>query len=603
MELNSWNRKDLDPISTIRKFKGILESVGIKLQIIREEKYKEFWYSNRIEVCDLTTIGTNGKGISPEYTMASALGEFFERLQSGMMLNYLFPFKRTINKLYNEEKIDRVINDFKKFFKSICNEMKYKELKNMIENNIMSGGVCICNDVTTGEKYVLPENLLSVLCGSNGIAAGNSFMEAFVQGMGEVFERYVTQYIFKEKYTNLFSEYEDTCLVNLKSYRLIQAIRSRKYHVRVIDCTLNGQLPVIGVLIFDSGINKYFFKIGSDADVDIALQRCITEIFQGISFDLNFRLRMNDVYAVNRKEEGFWFGSERILEHTKMEIDGTGKVPKGFLRDLSRKSNTIKGFGHGINSNEHAAKFMLKCCKTLTNTVAVINYTSLGVPCIRIIIPEICASLYYRGSSVKINQVLDSIRKFRNLFLQHNVFSIEALTCMDEILNYPAYTYEFSMTKLIGVITTNITDAPYLYNPYLFTAYLALYLKKYDMAMHYLEIYNKNARVSEHTANIDMMILKALEEKVSPTDIKDFIESLDKSNVYKDEVEKLLRIHKDGFLVPSCPKCDICCFAKVCCYSMWKNIDNSIKSYKKDSRSEEYYNFVMKCRDFMKLDS
>lgn len=31
--------------------------------------------------------------------------------------------------------------------------------------------------------------------------------------------------------------------------------------------------------------------------------------------------------------------------------------------------------------------------------------------------------------------------------------------------------------------------------------------------MHYLEIYNKNARVSEHTANIDMMILKALEEK------------------------------------------------------------------------------------------
>ena len=62
MELNSWNRKDVDPISTIRKFKGILESVGIKLQIIREEKYKEFWYSNRIEVCDLTTIGTNGKG-------------------------------------------------------------------------------------------------------------------------------------------------------------------------------------------------------------------------------------------------------------------------------------------------------------------------------------------------------------------------------------------------------------------------------------------------------------------------------------------------------------------------------------------------------------
>lgn len=72
------------------------------------------------------------------------------------------------------------------------------------------------------------------------------------------------------------------------------------------------------------------------------------------------------------------------------------------------------------------------------------------------------------------------------------------------------------------------------------------------MAMHYLEIYNKNARVSEHTANIDMMILKALEEKVSPTDIKDFIESLDKSNVYKDEVEKLLRIPKIPYQLYIC---------------------------------------------------
>ena len=69
------------------------------------------------------------------------------------------------------------------------------------------------------------------------------------------------------------------------------------------------------------------------------------------------------------------------------------------------------------------------------------------------------------------------------------------MKCSNKFQNDRKITLNVGMWYLQSLLgkwyTKNGTDAPYLYNPYLFTAYLALYLKKYDMAMHYLEIYNK----------------------------------------------------------------------------------------------------------------
>ena len=596
MDVHSWNRKDALPYESVERFKQIMSSLGIEYCVVQEENYKDHWYSNRIEIKGLPTIGTNGKGITAEYTMASAMGEFFERLQCGMLINYLYPLKRKRGNMSHE--IEHVADGFKKFFSEVWQSVGEDDARKMALSNAKDGGVCICEDIFTGEKYTLPENLLTVLCGANGTAAGNTYAEAFVQGVSELFERYATQFIFKEKYDDIFKVIEEKAYASLNSYKLIQAIKERRYHVRVIDCSLGGKLPVIGVLIFDPSMTRYYFKLGADANVDIALQRCITEVFQGSSFDLNFRMRMKECYSSDVNEEGFWYGSNRAYDHIRAEIDGTGSLPRAFFRSIENKTNAISGFCDSIETNDEAVEFMLGRCKQITNIVGLINYTKYGIPCVRIIIPNICASLYYptdRGTSL--SQTITAIRAFRTAVAEEKLLTKEALNCILDILGYPAYTYEFSMTKLLGVITDNIVDAPYLYSPYLFTAYLALYLKEYDIATKYMEIYNKNAKTNETLRQLDRMVIKAFMEGVKDEEILQFVSGFGEHEKTTAEVNNLINIHKKGFQVPSCPNCEVCALKEVCHYHTWEKIEDSMLRYIPNSMDGEFFKFILQCRE------
>ena len=84
--MNNWNRKDRNPEETVQMIKDILEENGIHTKITNETEYNNLWYSNRVEFAELNGKGTNGKGISYEYAMASGYAEFMERLQSRMLI-------------------------------------------------------------------------------------------------------------------------------------------------------------------------------------------------------------------------------------------------------------------------------------------------------------------------------------------------------------------------------------------------------------------------------------------------------------------------------------------------------------------------------------
>ena len=83
--LDKWNRKDASAENTISKIMNILDELNIPVEITESCNYKNLWYSNRMEIVGLPSIGTNGKGISEQYAMASCLGEFMERLQSSIL--------------------------------------------------------------------------------------------------------------------------------------------------------------------------------------------------------------------------------------------------------------------------------------------------------------------------------------------------------------------------------------------------------------------------------------------------------------------------------------------------------------------------------------
>ncbi len=77
--------KDESPIKTVEKIKGILRDNGIETT---EELYdSEVPYCSSLRVTvNGTAFGSNGKGLSPEFTLASGYGELVERLQIGCSL-------------------------------------------------------------------------------------------------------------------------------------------------------------------------------------------------------------------------------------------------------------------------------------------------------------------------------------------------------------------------------------------------------------------------------------------------------------------------------------------------------------------------------------
>lgn len=563
-----WNRKDARPEKTISKIREILDGLGIKTEIVEKTSYKNFWYSNRIEIEGLPTIGTNGKGVNEEYALASCYGEFMERLQSGILLGYLYSEHEK-----SSEKNDS-ISGIKKIFGNICNDLCDDEIKNVVELSNEYGESVEYQDIITNEKCFLPESIVNILCGSNGLAAGNTFEEAYVQGISEICERFVTQFIYTQEENDKFSVLEESVYKDTKSFSLINAIQNKNYYVYVVDCTLDGLLPVVGVLVFDPSKTKYFFKMGSDPNLDIALQRCITEIFQGVSFDINFKLHMNDFFACDKDEQGFWYGENRRFEHTKAEVDGTGLLPRSFFRCMNNVKGSILGFCREDLNNKDAAIFMTNIIKRISKNIFIKNYTNSGFPCIRILIPNMCESFYYPKSDL-IN-VITSINQLKKMLYSNNFEYDAALNFMCNILEYPAYIYEFNMAKILGVIISDIYYAPYLYNPYLFTAYLALHLNKYDIALKYMDMSNKNSRCNSLISKINILAIKAMEDGVGLNALLEFIKPVDFNGNLEKEITNLYRIQKNGIDIPRCYECKKCSFNDMCQISIVRQIHKNI---------------------------
>lgn len=82
-----WAMKDLPPEDTINNIENILRSNHINIETIEERGHNNYWDSTRVEIKGIKNIGTNGKGTTLEYSMASALGEFMERLQAQQLIH------------------------------------------------------------------------------------------------------------------------------------------------------------------------------------------------------------------------------------------------------------------------------------------------------------------------------------------------------------------------------------------------------------------------------------------------------------------------------------------------------------------------------------
>ena len=98
--LKNRNYKTHKPITTINGIRHILSNIDCLTYEIAWQNIFEGFHSVRVETID--GFGTNGKGDSKEYALASAYGEFAERLQNNLHLGA----KALTRRLYKKIKDD-----------------------------------------------------------------------------------------------------------------------------------------------------------------------------------------------------------------------------------------------------------------------------------------------------------------------------------------------------------------------------------------------------------------------------------------------------------------------------------------------------------------
>lgn len=340
--------------------------------------------------CELSTMNPNnkkiifstyGKGNSPEWALASAWGEMAERFQNlAFFMILIYPSQPEIGNIETEG--FKYFPDEKLLSKkeiSFLYEYEFLYLKNFTtdkeDNSII--GVPFLNLANNKIKQ-FPFRVLQVIVGSNGMCSGNTKEEALIQGVSEIFERYV----LKEFYLNPFCP-PNIPLEYFKKFEIhntiIELVRTFGYQIQIKDCSMGKGYPVIGVLVMNKK-NEYAFHLGADPSPITALERCFTEMYQGgdIFFLSVDELNKNSPFDLNTN---FW------KKNFSLTISAyAGHWPHEILRDSP--SYAFIGFDNPVSfSDNDDLNYLLKILQNEKREVFVRDNSFLGQPAYYIYIP------------------------------------------------------------------------------------------------------------------------------------------------------------------------------------------------------------------------
>src|SRR6218665_2769039 len=334
---------------------------------------------------------TNGKGSTKEAALASALGEFIERLNCNFFYNDQF-FGEDITNAefvhYPDEKwflparrdrLPREILD--EYCLDIYNpdgELRGSHLYDTNSGNV-ERGICALPFVrqSDGETVYFPSNLVENLFASNGMSAGNTLAEAQVQCLSEIFERAVKREILEGEIC--LPEVPQTVLAKYPAIVAgIQGLEEQGFPVLVKDASLGGDFPVMCVTLMNPRTGGVFASFGAHPSFEVALERSLTELLQGRSFE-----GLNDLpqptFSSNAVTE-----PNNFVEHF---IDSSGLVSWKFFSAQANYDFVEWDFtSQGENANADEAKTMFDILKDMGKEAYMAVYKHLGATACRILV-------------------------------------------------------------------------------------------------------------------------------------------------------------------------------------------------------------------------
>lgn len=384
--------KDLPLEQTIANMSGLLAGLGIKIEIASWRNLVPNVWSLHIRDAHSPMCFTNGKGATKESALASALGEYIERLSCNHFYNDQFwgeefanaPFVHYPNeRWFKPGKKDALpkgmLDDYCLEIYNPDGELRASHLYDTNSGNT-ERGVCALPYVrqSDGETVYFPTNLIDNLFLSNGMSAGNTLVEAQVQCLSEIFERAVKREILEGEIA-----LPDVPAEVLAKYPGIVAgieeLEKQGFPVLVKDASLGGEFPVMCVTLMNPRTGGVFASFGAHPSLEIALERSLTELLQGRSFE-----GLNDLprptFESNAVTE-----PNNFVEHF---IDSSGVVSWRFFSAKADYEFVEWDFsGHGENSNADEAATLFGILEAMGKEVYMAVYDQLGANACRILVP------------------------------------------------------------------------------------------------------------------------------------------------------------------------------------------------------------------------
>jgi ribosomal protein S12 methylthiotransferase accessory factor len=384
--------KDLPLEQSIANMSGLLAALGIKIEIASWRNIVPNVWSLHIRDAHSPMCFTNGKGATKESALASALGEYIERLSCNHFYAGSFWGEDIANAAFvhypnerwfkpgKKDALPREILD--KYCLEIYNPDGELRGKHLIDTNSgnTSRGICSLPFVrqSDGETVYFPSNLIENLYASNGMSAGNTLVEAQVQCLSEIFERAVKREIIEGEIA--LPDVPQEVLAKYPGIVAgIQGLEAQGFPVLVKDASLGGQYPVMCVTLMNPRTGGVFASFGAHPSLEVALERSLTELLQGRSFE-----GLNDLPAPT-------FVSNAVAEPNNFVehfIDSSGVISWRFFSAKSDFEFVDWDFsGQGQNSNAEEAATLFGILKDIGREVYTAVYDQLGAAACRILVP------------------------------------------------------------------------------------------------------------------------------------------------------------------------------------------------------------------------
>ncbi len=380
--------KDLPLEQTIANMSAILADLGMKIEIASWRNIVPHVWSLHIRDAASPMCFTNGKGATKESALCSALGEFIERLSCNFFYNDQFfgeeiagsefvhyPNEKWFKPGPNDELPKGILDEH---CLAIYNPEGELGGSNLIDTN--SGredrGIVTLPFVrqSDGETVYFPSNLIENLFLSNGMSAGNTLVEAQVQCLSEIFERAVKREILEQELT--LPDVPQEVLAKYPSIvEGINALEAQGFPVLVKDASMGGQFPVMCVTLMNPRTGGVFASFGAHPSFEVALERSLTELLQGRSFE-----GLNDLPLPT-------FNSQTVSEPNNFVehfIDSVGVVSWRFF---SAKPDFEFSEWDFSGSNDEEAETLFGIFEELGAEVYMAVHEDLGAPVCRILVP------------------------------------------------------------------------------------------------------------------------------------------------------------------------------------------------------------------------